>query len=826
MIYPANFEQKTGFDRIRAMIVEECLCRLGVKHAEAMSFSSSFEYITNRLEQTDEFVKVCRGQDEFPVAFYFDITSCLNKIRIPGTYIETTELFDLKRSLDTIADILRFFRNRQELFPVLFRLSKNVTVHKFVTDKTDAILNKQGKIRDSASPELQAIRSELFQKQETVGRRLASVLKQAQSEGWVDPDAGLTMRNGRIVIPVPSSNKRKLHGFIHDESATGKTSFIEPAEIFEINNDIRELEYSEQREIIKILIIFTDTVRPYLDDLMKAYEFLGIIDFIRAKAILAMRLNSVKPRILESQVIRWKNAVHPLLYLSHKKENKKVVPLEIELNENQRIIVISGPNAGGKSVCLKTVGLLQYMLQCGLLIPVDENTEAGIFQHIFIDIGDEQSIENDLSTYSSHLLNMKSFLKFADNHSLVLIDEFGAGTEPALGGAIAEAILGELNKAGTYGVITTHYTNLKQFAAHEDGIVNGAMMFDNNRLQPLFRLETGKPGSSFAFEIARSIGLPESILKLAAEKAGNEQIRFDKLLRQASRDKRYWETKRDKIHDTEKRLDELVAKLSEELKKSEKERKSIIHKANDQANELLAGVNKKIENIIQEIRNSQAEKEKTRQLRKELEDFREEVKTEFRKEEESADQRTLELARQEKQIRRQIPGKQSKPVSDEKLKENMEATLRIGDKVKLKGENTAGEIIEMNEKNLLVAFGNLITSISPDKTERISSEEYSRLTKGRQSSSLGVSLYNKRMNFKIAIDVRGMRVEELIPAITDYIDDAIMLDVNEVKILHGTGNGVLRQVVREYLRTVELVKSFHDEHVEFGGAGITVVRFR
>jgi DNA mismatch repair protein MutS2 len=826
MIYPRNFEQKIGFDKIREMLNDACLSSLGRHNVEKISYSVSFDFINTLLNQTDEFIRICKGSDEFPVAFFIDLKGCLGKIKIEGTYFEAAEIFDMKRSLDTVNDILRFLKTRQELYPFLFRLSSHITVHKFVTDKTDQILNKHGKIRDSASPGLAAIRTGLAQKQESISRRLSHILKQAQSDGWIEPDAGLTLRNGRTVIPVPTTYKRKIKGFIHDESATGKTTYIEPEEIFITNNEIRELEFAEQREIIKILIAFTDTIRPYLDDITRANDFLGLIDFIRAKALVSIRLNAIRPILAERQTVNWKGAVHPLLYLTLKKENKRVVPLNITLNEKQRIIVISGPNAGGKSVCLKTVGLLQYMLQCGLPVPVSEGSEAGIFHSIFIDIGDEQSIENDLSTYSSHLLNMKYFLRYSDKKSLILIDEFGAGTEPGTGGAIAESILAELNKTGTFAVITTHYTNLKQFAAKEEGIINGAMLFDNNRMQPLFQLEAGKPGSSFAFEIARSIGLPEAILNDAVNKTGVDQVRFDKLLRQASRDKRYWENKRDKIRQTEKILDELLTKLTEQLKKSEKEQKNIIRKAGEQASEMLNGVNKKIENVINEIRQNQAEKEKTRQVRKEFEQFKEQLIEEFRQEEQKTGELAEEFAKHEKQIRRQLSGIIKKPVSEEKLAENIGSTFRIGDKVKLKDEETAGEIIEMNDKNLVVAFGNLITSINTDKIEKISTDEFKRLTKGGYSTSLGLNLYQKRLDFKNIIDVRGMRVEEVIPEITGFIDDAIILDVNEVKILHGTGNGVLRQVVRDYLRTVELVRSFHDEHIEAGGAGITVVHFR
>ncbi|HEX7584068.1 MAG TPA: endonuclease MutS2, partial [Prolixibacteraceae bacterium] len=482
-----------------------------------------------------------------------------------------------------------------------------------------------GKIKDYASPELSQIRKELLSKQSGVSKRLQAILKKAQDDGLVEEDASVAMRDGRAVIPVASAFKRKLNGIVHDESSTGKTSYIEPAEVVELNNQIRELEYAEIREIVRILTTFSNDIRPYLPDLLLAYEFLGKIDFIRAKAIYAIDINGIKPYLENKCQLEWESAVHPLLMLALRRENRKVVPLNITLTPKKHILLISGPNAGGKSVCLKTVGLLQYMLQCGLLIPVKESSATGIFDKLFIDIGDEQSIENDLSTYSSHLLNMKFFLKNSNEKTLVLIDEFGTGTEPMLGGAIAESILGQLNEMNTFGVITTHYTNLKHFASSSEGIENAAMMYDSAKMEPLFQLDIGKPGSSFAFEIARKIGLPEKILEDATEKIGKDHINFDKHLRDIVRDKRYWETKRQKIRKVEKSLDELAEKYETDLGQLDKQRKEILLKARQEADQILSEANKRIENTIFEIRESQADKEKTKLIRAKLTDFKKKV---------------------------------------------------------------------------------------------------------------------------------------------------------------------------------------------------------
>src|SRR5665648_67154 len=626
LVYPENFESKIGFDKIRELLQGRCLCTLGKELVDEIRFNSNFEQMKEDLSLVSEFVSIIQEMENFPTSYYFDLREALAKIRIEGRFLEVQEVFDLKRSLETISGIVRFLKQTKEgQLPCLKRMLSTVQVYPYVIERVDAILNKYGKVKDNASPELSRIRKELLSKQSGVSKRLHAILKKAQDEGLVEEDASVAIRDGRAVIPVASAFKRKLNGIVHDESTTGKTSYIEPAEVVELNNQIRELEYAEIREIVHVLMNFSNDIRSYLPDLLMAYEFLGRIDFIRAKAIYAVDINGIKPYMENKCQMEWEGAVHPLLMMALRRENRKVVPLNITLTPQKHILLISGPNAGGKSVCLKTVGLLQYMLQCGLLIPVKDSSVTGIFDNLFIDIGDEQSIENDLSTYSSHLMNMKFFLKNSNEKTLVLIDEFGSGTEPMLGGAIAESILAQLTEMKTFGVITTHYTNLKHYASSSEGIENAAMMYDSAKMEPLFQLDIGKPGSSFAFEIARKIGLPEQILLAATEKIGKDHIDFDKHLRDIVRDKRYWETKRQKIRKVEKSLDDLAGKYETDLDQLEKQRKEILQKARLEAEQLLSETNKRIENTIFEIRESQADKAKTKLVRSNLTEFKQEL---------------------------------------------------------------------------------------------------------------------------------------------------------------------------------------------------------
>ncbi|MFO7657002.1 MAG: Smr/MutS family protein [Bacteroidales bacterium] len=818
MIYPSNFESKIGFDRIREMLKESCLCALGRGYVDAMCMSSTFESISRLLGETAEFMDICRFEDNFPTDNYIDVSASLKKAKVEGTFLETEEVFMLKKSLEAIRSVLSFFKavEEKEKYPGLRNLAVKVAFFPFVLEKADSIITKTGRIKDNASPELQKIRKEITLKQSNVSRRLESILKGARQSGVAESDAALTIRNGRLVIPVAAANKRKISGLIHDESASGKTAFIEPAEVVELNNEIKAFEYAEQREVIKILTLFTDTIRPYIDDLSEAYSFLGYIDFVRAKALLSIKISAVKPELKDNCGLRWTKAVHPLLFLAHKKAGKEVVPLDIMLDSSNRILLISGPNAGGKSVCLKTVGMLQYMLQCGMPVPMDVDSTMGVFSKIFIDIGDEQSLENDLSTYSSHLLNMKYFVKNAEDKTLVLIDEFGSGTEPMLGGAIAEAILEQLNSSGVYGVITTHYANLKHYASSTKGVINGAMLFDTGQIRPLFRLETGKPGSSFAIDIARKIGLPEEILKTASDRVGQEHIQFDKHLREIIRDKRYWEEKRDQIRIAGKKLQLLIDQYTEELKNTKKQQKDILGKAKQEAEEMLAGVNKEIENTIRIIKESQADKEKTRGARQKVEILKNNIATQ-----QAPGSVLLEekISKAEKLLRKysteEQPAERKKPKDDGKIK--------TGDKVRLVNQETVGEVLDINGDSIMVAFGNMITTVKEVRLLKVGAPDAKSRPATGSRSAFGYNLSERKFNFKPETDIRGKRADEAIEIVKKMVDEAVMVSVHELRILHGKGNGILKQVIREYLQAMDIVKSCRDENLEFGGAGITIV---
>lgn len=820
MIYPDNFEQKTGFTRIREMLRDNCLCELGQQYVDEIRFLHDFDGVAEEVMVTEEFRQLLLFHSNFPLDYFTDCTPMLKKLRVEGTWAAVEDVFRLKQSLETIRDILAFFKKTEEgQYPLLKKHTGDVTVHGFVLESINAIITKQGKIKDNASPELQDIRNDMARKQSEVSKRIQQIFREVQKSGWADDDAGITIRNGRLVIPILASNKRKISGFVHDESATGKTAYLEPTEVFETNNEIRELEYAEGREIIRILTQFATKLRPYIDDLLIAYRFLGLIDFLRAKAMFALQVNGVMPLLRKEPYMAWRDAAHPLLFLALKKENRSVVPLNIQLDSENRILIISGPNAGGKSVCLQTAGLLQYMLQCGLLVPVKENSEFGMFADLFIDIGDEQSIENDLSTYSSHLLNMRNFLKHAGKESLILIDEFGAGTEPTLGGAIAESILEGLNRSGTFGVITTHYSNLKHYAQSTPGIINGAMQFDAQHLQPLFTLEMGKPGSSFAFEIARKIGLPEDVLQAASGRVGEDYITFEKHLKEISRDKRYWETKRKNIRFAEKRLEDTLSKYSEELETLKNSKKEIIEKARAEAKELLQNVNKQIENTIRTIRESEADKEKTKKARLELEKLKQEISGAKQIEDEQLSGKLESLKGKEERLKEKTGQVVTRKAEKEKT------GIEKGDKVRISGQDAVGEVLDVTGKSILVAFGNMVTTLPEKRLEKISNKEFRESSREIHSGSLSMAgeMSQKRLNFKHDIDVRGMRAEEALEKVSRFVDDAIMLSVSRVRILHGKGNGILRQVIREYLNTYDVIKSCRDEHVEFGGAGITVV---
>jgi DNA mismatch repair protein MutS2 len=821
MIYPDTYEIKIGFDRIREYLSGNCLSPAGARKAEAMNAAFTAGEVKNRLAVTAEFQQIIAYGEQFPSDNYNDPFASLEKLRVEGTFPEIEEVVALRGSLDTIRKIIGFFRNRKDgRYPLLAELSGRVVYYPFVAEAIDRIIDREGKVRDSASPALKNIRADLSAKNLAAVRKLHSIMRQAQADGIVDRDTTVAIRNGRGVIPVSAANKRGIRGFVHDESATGKTVFIEPAEVVELNNEITELEHQEKREIVRILVALADTIRPYIDDLEENCDFLAGIDFIRAKALFGNRLGCIMPAVADTPHIRWINARHPLLTLSFARTSgREVVPLTVTLNKNERILVISGPNAGGKSVCLKTVALLQYMLQCGMTIPVGEGTEAGVFGKFFIDIGDEQSIENDLSTYSSHLLNMKQMLRYADDMSLVMIDEFGTGTEPVLGGALAEAILADLNRRGVFGVITTHYTNLKHFATSQEGISNGAMAFDNQLMQPLFRLDQGKPGSSFAFEIAKKIGLPSEILSDAATRAGEGNVDFDRNLREIARDKRYWEKKREAVRRHEKRLEELITSYEAQLGDIRSQKKEILTQAKSRAEEMLRDTNRMIENTIRTIRETQAEKEKTREVRDELDSFREHLATEG-KGTEAPVKGAPPVSQPAASIVKRISAKKEQPAPVRKKK----GPLAPGDYVKITGTDTVGEVTEIRGKKVQIASGSLKMNVDISMTEPASEDERKKaVTAGRQQQKVDWSLTTRRNQFNPEVDVRGMRTEEALQTVQDFIDTALMIQFRNLRILHGKGNGILRQMIRQYLESTGAVKRVSDEHVDRGGAGITLV---
>ena len=831
MIYPQNFEQKIGFDQIRQLVKGKCLSTLGMERVDEMAFSDDYREIDRRLEQVMEFISILQGEDDFPSQYFFDVRSSLKRIRVEGLYMDESELFDLRRSLETIRDVVRFLRQTDDEedeeahspYPVLYELAGEVMVFPMLIARINDILDKFGKVKDNASPELLRIRRELAATTGSISRSLNSILRTAQAEGYVEKDVTPTMRDGRLVIPVAPGLKRKIKGIVHDESASGKTVFIEPAEVVEANNRIRELEGEERREIIRILTDFSSVVRPHVPALLQSYEFLAEVDFIRAKALWGMETGSGKPSLEERQVVDWFDAVHPLLQISLAKHGKKVVPLDIELTREQRILLISGPNAGGKSVCLKTVGLLQYMLQCGMPVSMNERSHAGVFRHIFIDIGDEQSIEDDLSTYSSHLTNMKNMMKYCDGQSLILIDEFGGGTEPQIGGAIAEAVLKRFNQKGTFGVITTHYQNLKHFAEDHEGVVNGAMLYDRHEMRALFQLQIGNPGSSFAVEIARKIGLPEDVIADASEIVGSEYIQSDKYLQDIVRDKRYWETKRQNIRRREKQMEETIARYERELEELDRSRKEILKKAKEDAGRLLEESNARIENTIRTIKEAQAEKERTREVRQNLADFRRQVEEADKAAMEEKIARKMDRLREKQERRKERKERQGNEPSVQPVVKVK--PIGAGDYVRIKGQTSVGQVMELNGKNAVVMFGLMKTNVKADRLERADApKQTNTMAKATfVSSETQDRMYEKKLNFKQDIDVRGMRGDEAVQAVTYFIDDAILVGVSRVRILHGTGSGILRTLIRQYLATVPGVADFKDEHVQFGGAGITVV---
>jgi DNA mismatch repair protein MutS2 len=809
VIFPDNFEEKVGFNQIRLMLDELCLSSMGREFAENLRFETNFNKIDIKLSQVAEFLQILKYENPFPAQNYFNLIPELTRIRLPGTFIYQERLFDLKSSLMALDDVFSYINALDaNKYTLIKRLSDGVVFDRTILREIDRIIDERGNIIDNASELLSQIRRKLIKLSGEIDKAVRSVLVQARKSGWLNPNDEVTVRNGRLVIPVPASHKRRIRGFIHDESATGQTVFIEPAEALEANNEILELQNAEKREIVRILTVFTEMIRDRADELIENYSFLGLIDFIRAKAALAIKINAIKPIFSGDSMIQWKEAVHPLLLLVHQKQKKHVEPLDIALDDENRILVISGPNAGGKSVCLKTVGLLQYMLQCGLPVPMNENSVAGIFKDIFIDIGDEQSIEDDLSTYTSHLRNMKLLALKAGKQSLFLIDEFGTGTEPQLGGAIAEAVLEHLNSKSAFGVVTTHYGNLKQLAMKTPGLINGAMLFDTREMRPLFRLQTGNPGSSFAFEIAKKTGFPWYILRNAERKVGKAQIKFDQQLQQLELEKKEVLEKQRKLAVSEKKLIEQISNYEQLQEKLNESKAKIIGDAKAEASKILEESNKLIEKTIREIKEAQAEKEITKQIREKLKTEGQKINPEIK-----------------------IDKSPKVPVSKPKTKNQktgVETTILVGNRVRISPQQTVGEVIELAGNEAVVSFGSMMMRAPLEKIVNVGEEEYYQKVLIRRSRQQHImNDINERMaNFSLSHDIRGMRGDETAADIIKYIDEALLLSTKEVKIIHGKGDGILRKIVRETLSAIPEVVRFEDEHIERGGSGATIVRLK
>ncbi len=828
MIYPASFEQKIGFDRIREQVAALCSMRAARERLAGEHFSTSAGVVAQRLELADEMRLLLDMEHDFPGGEYPDVDEVVAKLRVEGAFLDVEEVVTLHRALLVIGGIASFIRHREGRYPALDARTRPVETFPEIVRRIDGIVDRFGAVKDGASPELAQIRRAIREREGQAAKRLQAVLAAAKSAGIVDADAQLSVRDGKTVIPVSASNKRKLNGFIHDESATGRTFYVEPVEVVELNNQLRELQYAERREIVRILTEFTEEIRPEAGLIAASGDYLAEIDMLRAKARWASANGCVKPIVSTDDRFVLKNARHPLLQQTLRAQGREVVPLDMQLDRRKHILVISGPNAGGKSVCLKTTGLVQYMFQCGYLVPASEISELPLFESIFIDIGDEQSIDDDLSTYSSHLLNMKHMLAGASSRTLVLIDEFGSGTEPIIGGAIAEAILERLLARGCYGVITTHYANIKYYASSTEGIANGAMMFDVQHIRPLFRLEMGKPGSSFAVEIARKIGLPEEIIRAAGEKAGTDHINLEKQLREIARDKHYWEQKRDRIRLTDRKVEALEQNYAEQLQKIRAERQEILKRAKQEAQQLVADANRQIENTIRTIREAQAEKELTRLARRELDDFRE---TTIEQADSAA--READVAREIERIERRRQRRSERQARQEAAKQEpptVEAPkpreVVPGSKVRMMGQEMVGEVQSVKGGKAQVAFGQILTTVDKRQLTVVSNNEYREATRPQTARTVvSADISARKLRFRDHIDVRGMRAAEALDAVQDLVADALMVGVGTVTILHGKGTGALKEEIRRYLRTVPEVARAVDEHADRGGAGITIVTF-
>lgn len=840
-----RIEAILGFDRVRKIISDRCSTEYATARTAEENFSTDAREIRQRLLLTDEMRMIVMFEESFPSNGYIDCVRFLEILSNEGSNIDLVSLGKLKTMLETLRRITLFFSNIKDgIYPNLKKMVSSIVLFPEVQQRIDTILDKFGNVKDTASDELYDIRRKLKDKEGAISKRIGILLKKAQADGIVDQDASVVVRDGKMLIPVSTSNKRKIQGFVYDESSSGKTTFIEPAEIVEITNEISELHFAEIREIARILYEFSDWLRPYVPDLLDGAKCIGEMDFLIAKAQTALDFVAGMPIISETEEMDLRKARHPLLERSLKRDGKEIVPLTVTLTPQKHILLISGPNAGGKSVCLKTVGLLQYMFQWGMLIPTSETSEMMVFDRIMADIGDGQSIDNDLSTYSSFLESMKDMLKEADSHTLVLIDEFGSGTEPAAGGAIAEAILNELDKRGVYGVITTHYTNLKLYASGADtGVINGAMQFDAKNIAPLFKLEMGLPGNSFAFELARKMGLPEEIIKDAENRAGEEFVGIERNLRKIARNRRVLDEKIQKIRNTDKTLESITDKYQKELEDIRKKRQEIIDEAKREAEDIVKGANRQVEHTIRTIKEKQAEKSQTRKARADLQDFVNALAA--KKEQDQQDRDSYledKLRKVNERQQRQLARKNRMATTEDQKRMNEEAEksrmissfrsgpLQVGEKVRIKANGMVGEVSIVSDKAVTVIIGNIKSKMPLDKVERITSNEYKSAVKAApkpvaQTTSMDSSISERKLNFKMELDVRGQRVNEALDNVMHYIDDAIMLNVSSVRIIHGKGTGALREEIQKFLRATPGVVSAKDESVQLGGSGVTVVTF-
>ncbi len=852
-IYPQTFREKIAFAEVIEKIALHSSNSISKEYILELDASTDKAKISHTMQENREMQTLLQAGEGLPSLHIVDIRQALKQLRPQGAYLEEEELIELRNTLRDLHELHHFFleektegsREDESLtyhYPNLALLFEDCPIFPKIEENITKLFNEEGKIKDNATRELYRIRGELKQTERSLSGLLNDVVRRARKEGWIEADVSPSVRDGRLVIPVEQQFKRKIRGIVYDESATGKTAFIEPIELVEANNKIRELEVEERKEIMRILLDIANRLRPNLKHILIAYEILAYFDSIRAKALWAIENKALCPKLSKGKAMEWFNARHPILEQHLKHSGRKIVPLDISLNKDARILIISGPNAGGKSVCLKTLGLLQYMYQAGLPIPISEHSTMMIFSDFFLDIGDDQSLEDDLSTYSSHLANMKHLIRNADNKTLLLIDEFGGGTEPTIGGAIAQSILEEVNAKGSYGIITTHYQNIKNYAEEHKGLINSAMLYDRHQMQPLFKLSIGRPGSSFAIEIARKIGLPESVIERASEQVGADYIAMDKYLQDIIRDKRYWESKRQNIRKEEKHLEELSAKYTKLLEENQRLKKEIISQAQKEAKEIIKNAGRKVEQTIKEIKEAEAERERTLSLRRNLQDYADSLEQKETDESEKAKalkhERELAkiLRRRERKEKRKAQGE--KEIKEQKAEEKAEtapqevkqANFQVGDLVYLDEEKSRqGAILELTKNKAIVAFGILKMTVELERLSLLSEQKKAKAKAmmpksfAQGATTVIEQIHNKRLNFKSDLDIRGYRASEGVEATMHFIDDALQLGILKVRILHGTGTGALKEAIRTYLKQEPNVRRFADEHVQLGGAGITVI---